>query len=53
MFIQIKDNSKYLQTRYEVLKKQREAQIKAEIEDAKNTESSQNLPKESTKKRGK
>lgn len=54
MFNQIKDNSKDLQARYEALKKQREAQNKAQEAQARlSTESSQNLPKESTKKRGK
>lgn len=50
MFNQIKDNSKELQERYKAIKDRQESQIKAEQEAQKQT---QDLPKETIKKRGK
>ena len=50
MFNQIKDNSKELQERYKAIKERQEAQDKALQETQKQDK---DLPKETTKKRGK
>ena len=50
MFNQVKDNSKELQERYKAIKERKESQIKIETESQRQT---QDLPKETTKKRGK